>query len=88
MSSVLALPCCRRGSSVDWDGGGAEGAPAIGSEEEAPPIASLAACGGGAGCEACLLLTCWPLAEAAVEPAGWMSAAAEGRSDAAKNIWE
>ena len=46
---MLALPCCRRGDSVDWDGGGAEGAPAIGSEEEAPPIASLAARWGGGG---------------------------------------
>ena len=34
---MLALPYCRPGGSVDWDGGGAEGASAIGSEEEAPP---------------------------------------------------
>ena len=49
VSSVLALPCCPPGGNVDWDGGGAEGAPAIASEEEAPPIASLAARGGGGG---------------------------------------
>ena len=45
---MLALPCCRRGGSVDWDGGGAEGASAIGSEE-LPPAALAAACGEGGG---------------------------------------
>ena len=39
VSSVLALPCCRRGGSVDWDGDAAGGASAIGSEG-----------GGGARC--------------------------------------
>ena len=43
---MLVLPCCRRCGSVDWDGGGVEGAPGIGSEE-LPPTASTAACGGG-----------------------------------------
>ena len=42
VSSELALPCCRCGGSVDWDGEGAEGASAIGSEE-LPPAASAAA---------------------------------------------
>ena len=43
---MLALPCCRRCYSVDWDGGGAEGDSATGSEE-LPPTASTAACWGG-----------------------------------------
>ena len=43
---MLALPCCRCCSSVDWDGGGAEGASATGSEK-LPPTASTAACGEG-----------------------------------------
>ena len=38
---MLALPCCRRGGSEDWDGEGAEGASATGSEEL--PLAALAA---------------------------------------------
>ena len=43
---MLALPCCRRGGRVDWDGGGAEGASATGSEEEeAPPAAPSVARG-------------------------------------------
>ena len=42
---MLALPCCRRCGSVDWDGGGAEGASATGSEELSP-TASFVACGG------------------------------------------
>ena len=44
---MLALPCCRRCcGSVDWDGGGAEGASAIGSDE--PPLTvSTAVYGGG-----------------------------------------
>ena len=46
---MLALPCCRRGGSVDWDGDGAGGAPATGLEEEAPPTASPDALGGGGG---------------------------------------
>ena len=45
---MLALPCCRRGGSVDWDGDAAEGASATGSQEgEAPSAASSAARGGG-----------------------------------------
>ena len=46
VSYVLAMPCCRRCSNVDWGGGGAEGASAIGSEE-LPPTAPTTACGGG-----------------------------------------
>ena len=48
ISSLLALPCCsRRGGSVDWDGGVAEGTFAIGSEvEEAPPPAIRRGTGG------------------------------------------
>ena len=45
---MLALPCRRRCGSVDWDGGGAEGASATGSEE-LPLTVSPAACGGGGG---------------------------------------
>ena len=45
---MLALPCCRRGGSVDWDGEGAEGASATGSEE-LPPAASAATRGEGGG---------------------------------------
>ena len=48
VSSVLALPCCRRGGSEHWDGEGAEGASAVGSEE-LPPAAPAAACDGGGG---------------------------------------
>ena len=33
---MLALPCCRRGGGVDWDGEGSEGASATGSEELPP----------------------------------------------------
>ena len=39
---MLALLCCRRGGSEDWDGEGAEGASAIESEE-LPPAAPVAA---------------------------------------------
>ena len=47
---MLALPCCRCGGSVDWDGDGAEGASGTGSEEgEAPPNAPSVARGGGGG---------------------------------------
>ena len=73
---MLALPCCRRCcGSLDWYGGGAEGASAIGSEE--PPLTALAAvCGGreGGGGErvrgACPPPTCRPSAEASAEAAG------------------
>ena len=48
VSPVLALPCCRRGGSVDWDGDAAGGASATGSEGgEAPSAGPPAACGGG-----------------------------------------
>ena len=43
---MLALPCCRRGGSVGWDGEGVESASATGSEE-LPPVAPAAASGGG-----------------------------------------
>ena len=43
---MLALLCCRRCGSVNWDGGDAEGASAT-RLEEPPPIASTAACRGG-----------------------------------------
>ena len=43
---MLALPCCRRGGSVDWGGDAAGGAPATGlvggergSHAAAPPMA-------------------------------------------------
>ena len=45
-----ALPCCRRGSNVDWDGDGAEGASATGSEEEEAPPAAPSVARGGGGC--------------------------------------
>ena len=45
---MVALPWCRRRGSVDGDGGGVEGASAIGSEELLP-IVSTAASGGGGG---------------------------------------
>ena len=53
---MLALPRCRRCSSVDWGGEGAEGASATGSEEPPPPppMASAAAQGGRAE------VTRWP----------------------------
>ena len=70
---MLALLCCRRGGSVDWDGDGAEGASAIGSEEETPPTAH-----GGVGARVARPLpTWWPVAEAAVDPVGGIVAAAE-----------
>ena len=47
---MLALPCCRRGGSVDWDGDGAEGASATGSEEEEAPPAAPSVARGGGGC--------------------------------------
>ena len=72
---MLALPCCRRCGSVDWDGGGAEGTSAIGSEE-LPPAASTAACGGEGVRGTCPPLTWWPSAEAAANPAGGIVAAA------------
>ena len=47
---MLALPCCRRGGSVDRDGDAARGASATGSQKgEAPSAAPPAACGGGGG---------------------------------------
>ena len=46
---MLALPCCRRGGSVDWDGGGVEGASATGSEELPPRGAGRSVGGGGGG---------------------------------------
>ena len=42
---MLVLPCCRRGGSVDGDGGGAEGTSA--SESKEPHLAALAAARGG-----------------------------------------
>ena len=47
VSSVLALPCCRRNGSVDWGGEGGEGASANGLED--PPLAVPAATRGGGG---------------------------------------
>ena len=45
---MLALPCCRCGGSVDWDGDAAWGASATGSEGgEAPSAEPPAVCGGG-----------------------------------------
>ena len=45
---MLAVPCCRRGGRVDWDGDAAAGASATGLEEgEAPSAAPLAAFRGG-----------------------------------------
>ena len=38
---MVALLCCPRGGSVDWDGGRTEGASANGSHEP-PPAASAA----------------------------------------------
>ena len=65
---MLALPCCCRGSSVDWGGEGAEGASA-GGLEELPPAASAAARGRGGGAHgACPPRTWWPLVEAASDP--------------------
>ena len=67
---MLALPCCRRCGSVNWDGVGAEGASAIGSEE-LPQLRRLLRVGGGVGvCGTCPPPTWWPSAEAAADPAG------------------
>ena len=78
---MLALPCCRRGGSVDWDGDGAEGASATGSEEEeAPPAAPSVARGGGGGGgarAACPPPSCWPWVGAVVVPAEGTAAAVE-----------
>ena len=77
---MLALPCCRRGGSVDWDGDDAEGAPATGSEEEGtPPAAPSAARGGGGGGvrAACPPPSCRPHVGAVVVPAGGTATAVE-----------
>ena len=76
---MLALPCCRRGSNVDWDGDGAEGASANESEEaETPPAAPFAARGGaGARAAACPPLSCWPRVGTVVVPAVGTVAAVE-----------
>ena len=75
---MLALPCCCRGGSVNWDGDSAEGASATGLEEEPPPRLHRSPLVGGAGaCVACPLPAWWPLAEAAVEPVGGIGAAGE-----------
>ena len=66
---MLALPCCRRCGSVDWDGGAAEGASAIGSEEP-PPTVSTAACGGGGRARSMSATDLVAFAKAAAEPAG------------------
>ena len=78
---MLVLPCCRRCcGSVDWDGGGAEGASAIGSEEPPPDCVDRCVRGGegeGEGMRgACPPPTCRPSAKAAAEPAGGIDAAA------------
>ena len=67
---MLALPCCRRGGSLNRGGEGAQGASATGSEE-LPPAASIAARGAGGGGGArgeCPPLTWWPLAKATSDP--------------------
>ena len=50
---MLALPCCRRGGSVDWGDEGDEGASATGSKEPPPPPpprgVGRSARGGGGG---------------------------------------
>ena len=46
---MVALRCYRRGGSVDWDGDGAGGGPAIGLEEKVPRTASRVALGEGGG---------------------------------------
>ena len=48
---MRALPCCRRCGSVDWDGGGTEGASAIVSEGFSPTASTPACAGGGGGGE-------------------------------------
>ena len=75
---MLALPCCRRGGILDWDGDAAGGASATGSEGgEAPSAAPPAACGGGAGARAaCPPPSWWPWVEAAIAPAEGTAAAA------------
>ena len=72
---MLALPCCRRGGSVDCGGEGAEGASATGSEELPPAVSAAARGGGGGVCGACPLPTWWPLAEAASDPWAGIDAA-------------
>ena len=78
---MLALLCCRRGGSVDWDGDGAEGASATGSEEEETPPAAPSAArgrGGGAGVRAaCPPPSYWPRFGAVVAPAEGTAAAVE-----------
>ena len=74
-SPAVLLPC----GSVDWDGDGAEGASATGSEEEeAPPAAPSAARGRvGDACAACPPLSWWPWVGAVVVPAEGTAAAVE-----------
>ena len=77
---MLALPCCRRGGSVDWDGDAAGGAFATGLEGgEAPSAAPPAAWGGGGGGRAraaCPPPSWWPWGEVVVAPAEGTAAAA------------
>ena len=42
---MLALPCCRRGGSVEWDGEGAEGVSATRSRSS--PLRRQLQCEGG-----------------------------------------
>ena len=83
---MLALPCCRRGGSVDWDGDAAGVASATGSEGGGGGAAPSAACagggGGGAGARvACPPPSCWPWGVVAVAPAvGTVAAVARGCS--------
>ena len=74
---MLALPCCRRGGSVDGDGDGAEGAPATGSEEAPAPPSAARGGGGGSAREACPPPSWWPWVGAVVVPAVGTAAAVE-----------
>ena len=89
---MLALPCCRRGGSVDYDGGGAEGASAIGSGDTPRRRRPLRVCVWGGVRGACPPLTWLPSARAAAHPAGGSSprhrAATQSRRNAAENVKE
>ena len=68
---MLALPCCRRCSSVDCGDEGAEGAFATGSKES-----SLASSVPVRGRKACPLWIWWPPAVAVCDPGVAINAAA------------
>ena len=92
---MLALPCCRRGGSVDWGGDAAGGAPATGlvGGERGSPAAALPMARGEGG--RARIMSTTVLAALGGGGSSWRPrggppprrrAAAQGRRDAAEHV--